>query len=173
MPDSNEEKLYEETRDLPIQDYELPPPPPEDDVVLDELERDYISDKEVKTELNALKLSEPLANLLVNLINILLPALICNFTPGRVEDKPDLVMDVSEQEAATDAVAQFIKETRFDMSPAGILITTAVSIYVPKFIYVFYTKKQQHDETMSMMQRQIELLSKQNELLQNEKTKKN
>ena len=160
------EKIYEETREYPIQDYETPPPPPEETVQSEEIhEPEYITDKEVKSEMNALKLSEPLANLLVNLLNIVLPAIVCNFSPEGNDDKLDLIMDGTEREATTYAIANFIKETNFDLSPGGVLLTTLISVYTPKFIYVFYTKRQQHIETMSAMQRQIELLTQQNEML--------
>jgi len=170
-PKNEIEQIYEETRALPIQTYETPPPPPEDVFEPETLPdgSEYISDKKVKSEMNALKLNEPLANLLVTLLNIVLPAIACNFSPEKSEDKQDFKMDSDEEEAMTFALSNYIKETDFNLSPAGALIGTALSIYAPKFIYVFYTKKQQHTDAMMAMQKQIELLTQQNEMLRAKK----
>ena len=82
-------------------------------------------------------------------------------------------MDHMEKEATVFAFSQFIKETNLNMSPGSILFTTLISIYTPKFIYVFYTKRQQHIETLSALEKQIELLQKQNELLYEQIGEKN
>jgi hypothetical protein len=165
--------LWFETRNMPVQDYEVPEITEEPEFVQPEstaepeFETDYISDKQVKSELNQLKLTEPMSNLIVTLLDIVIPAILCNFTPKKSDDKEDLKIDESEKEALKNAFSQYLKESDISMSPGSVLLGTIAAVYVPKFIYVFYTKKKQHEDEMQAMTQEIELLREQNELLRN------
>ncbi|MDR1552555.1 MAG: hypothetical protein LBS69_03705 [Prevotellaceae bacterium] len=165
--------LWFETRNMPVQSYEVPEVTEEPDFVqvnntlTEDEEFDYISDKQVKSELNQLKLTEPMSNLIVTLLDIVIPAILCNFSPKKSDDKEDLKIDESEKEALTNAFSQYLKESDISMSPGSVLLGTVAAVYVPKFIYVFYTKKKQHEDEMQAIMQEIELLREQNELLRN------
>jgi hypothetical protein len=166
--------LWFESRETPIQDYEAPDfselPEFGTPQTENNLEPRYITDKEVKSELNAIKLSEPTAKLIVDLLDILLPAIVCNFTPQKKDDKEDFILNASEKEALTDSFSQYLSTKNVQVSPGVMLVTTLTAVYVPKFIYVYTTKRKQHADILEKMQRENELLRQQNEILTNGKT---
>jgi hypothetical protein len=164
--------LWHETRNTPVQDYDVPDNTEIPDFVAtdtseEDVKTEYITDKQVKSELNQLKLSEPLANLIVILIDTVLPNIVCAFSPQRGEDREDLKVRDDEKELLIDAFSQYLKTTNVSISPSGILITAILSVYAPKFVNVFYFKKKQHADQMQAIQAQNELLREQNEMLKN------
>lgn len=142
--------LWKKNRELGIEAYNVPEPTDQPDFVnisseageLPGLDGDGadgqhdITNKDVSNELNALKLSEPTAKLIVSLMDVLLPNLAVLISKKK-EDKQIVKLDSDEKEALTGAFANYLKETSFHMSPGAVLVTAIAGIYVPKFATVY------------------------------------
>ncbi len=148
--------LWKENRELGIEAYQEPGPADPPDFVnlgseagelpgLDDDGADGpqdITNKDVRNELNALKLSEPTAKLIVSLMDVLLPN-IAVLISKKKEDKQIVKLDADEKEALTSAFANYLKETSFQMSPGAVLVTAIAGIYVPKFATVYVHRNDQ------------------------------
>ncbi len=150
--------LWFESRNASIQDYETPEPVPEiPDFIDTETESEpveYVTSKQVRHELNMIQLNEPTAEIIVSLMDVVLPLVLVIFIKGT--DKEDIKLDQNERETLIAAWAKYLQTTSFQMSPGGILITSMLTIYGAKV-------------TMAMMNRnqnsELEELRKENERL--------
>ena len=154
-------ELWKRSRNDEIQDYDTPTPPEDDepDFLKDDptiIEpQEYISDREVKTHLNSLRISEPIAEIATGLTDIVVPLLFVVFFKDAIEECVKL--SESERETLTQSFAAFFADKDIDLSPGWALIITILTIYGAKAFAVFSLRKDKKDE--------LELLRQQNELL--------
>ena len=143
--------LWHDSRNTDIQDFEepdfiQPEPDPES-----EEPKEYISDRDVKTELNMLKLNEPTAEIIVSLMNYLMiipMSFVC-----RGISKEETKVDTEERETLVQAFAAYLKTTSFNMSPGAVLFTTILTIYGSKVV-AFHFKNQSKPEPEFIEQEQ-------------------
>ena len=131
--------LWHESRNVEIQDFEEPEfiapepePEPEDP-------KEYISDREVKTELNMIKLNEPTAEILISLMDYLMIIPLSFICRGitRAETK----VEAEERETLVQACAAYLKTTSFNLSPGVVFLTTVLTIYGAKVAAFHFNKK--------------------------------
>lgn len=132
--------LWKANRELLIEDIAEPEGLPEEvpgfiDVgdVSEEVPEEDITAKDVRNEMNALKLAQPSANLCVSIIDIIIPALVFHFAGV---DKQLFKLDDDERATLTDAFANYLKEKDLNMSPGAVLLLAIAGVYVPKFMYI-------------------------------------
>lgn len=152
--------LWHQSRNSQIQDFEAPEPEPEEPSFLmneepETTEQEYITDREVKTELNMMKLNEPTAEIIVAMMDVVLPLVLVILIKGT--DKQDVKLEDSERETLITAWAQYLKTTSFNLSPGGVLLTSILTIYGAKVTVAMMNKGRKESE--------IDELRKQNELL--------
>ena len=130
--------LWHQSRHKEIQDFEEPEfiqPEPEPEP---EEPKEYISDRDVKTEINMMKLNEPTAEIIVSLIDYLMIiplSFVC-----RGISKEETKIDTEERETLVQAWAQYLKTTSLNLSPGAVLLTTVLTIYGAK-VAGFHFKK--------------------------------
>ena len=134
--------LWHESRNHEIQDYEEPAfiePEPEP-----EEPKEYISDRDVKTELNMLKLNEPTAEIIVALMDYLMIiplSFIC-----RNISRADTKIEEEERDTLIKAWAAYLKTTSFNMSPGTVLIVTILTVYGAKVANFYINKREEKVE---------------------------
>ncbi|MDL2309034.1 hypothetical protein LJC53_05575 [Bacteroidales bacterium OttesenSCG-928-C03] len=153
--------LYWESRHSSVQDYEIPEPEPEEipsfiepDTTIDD-PVEYISDRDVKTELNMIRLNEPTAEIVVAMIDVILPMAMVLLIKGT--EKEEIKLEDGERETLVSAWAQYLKTTSFNMSPGAVLCTTMITIYGAKITMAMMNKGKKESE--------IDELRKQNQML--------
>jgi len=124
--------LWKRNRELAIEDYDEPDQTPDFYTPSDDPEELEITDKDVHNDLNKLKLTQPTAELLVSIMDVMVPALVVFFTKNK-DNKATFKLDPDEKETLQDAFANYLKETSFEMSPGVLLITAIGAVYLPKF----------------------------------------
>ncbi|MDR3046195.1 MAG: hypothetical protein LBU51_01090 [Bacteroidales bacterium] len=151
--------LWKESREIPIQEYSEPTVSDNPEFVSTETDSEkphFITDKEVKSNYNSIKISEPTANLIVSLINVIFPAIVCKFTKGKADDKDNLKLEEDEKEVLVDAFSQWLSEKQVNMSPTAVLLTAIAGIYTPKIIDVFFFKTKENEENIKQYIQQLE-----------------
>lgn len=146
----DDEAIWKESREQTIQEFSVPEiieePEPDffntEDVLLG---NEYVSNREVTSDLNMIKLNVPAATVIVNLIDILIPVLLM-FVFKNI-DKSDIKLEPDEKETLVDAFAQYLKTISFTMSPGMVLITSLATIYGAKIgVAMIMNKKVQEPE---------------------------
>jgi len=137
----DEAALWHESRQAEIQDYEEPafiepePKPEQED------SKEHITYRDVKTELNMLKLNEPTAEIIVGLIDVILPIVISIILNNT--EKEDIKLDDDERETLTSAWAQYLKTTSINLTPGWVLIVTMLTIYGAKVSIALVNRKKE------------------------------
>ena len=137
--------LWHESRNVEIQDFEEPAfiePELESDPDLDQ--REHISDRDVKTELNMLKLNEPTAEIIISLMDYLMiipMSFIC-----RGITREETRVEQEEREQLVMACANYLKTTSFNLSPGFLFLTTVLTIYGAKAATFHFTKQMEPEE---------------------------
>jgi hypothetical protein len=159
MQNKDDASLWWESRHSQIQDFDIPEPEPDEtpDFVTETMENDpdYVSDRDVKSELNMIRLNEPTAEIIVSMMDVILPLAFVLLIKGT--EKEDARLEGGEREALVTAWAQYLKTTSFSMSPGGVLFTSILTIYGAKVTVALVGKKEKESEN--------DLLRKQNEML--------
>lgn len=145
----DEEAIWKATREQNIQEYSVPemeePEPEFFDTENVQHEDEYVSNRDVTSDLNMIKLNVPAATVIVNLIDIAIPILLM-FVFKNI-DKSDIKLEPDEKETLVDAFAQYLKTTSFTMSPGMVLITSLATIYGAKIgVAMIMNKKVQEPE---------------------------
>jgi hypothetical protein len=142
--------LWHESRKVEIQDYNEPAfISPEPETKIQEESREHISDRDVKTELNMLKLNEPTAEILISLMDYLMIIPLSIFCLGIT--KEETKVDAEERETLVQACAVYLKTTSFNLSPGAIFLTTVLTIYGAK-VAAFHFKRKTEPEFIKQEQ---------------------
>lgn len=126
---NDDASLWKKNRELDVEDYETPEEQP--DFYTPEVDED-VTDADVRNDLNKLKLTQPTAELLVSIMDVLVPAIVVFLTKEK-DNKRIFKLDADEKETLSDAFANYLKETSIEMSPGVLLITAIGAVYIPKF----------------------------------------
>ena len=132
--------MWHASRQVEVQDFEEPSfIEPEPDHEPENIE--HISDRDVKTKLNTLKLNEPTAKIIVALMDhlMIIPlSFVC-----RGISRHDTKIDEQDKETLIDAWAAYLETTKLNPSPGVVLIITILTIYGAKVADFYMTKKQE------------------------------
>jgi hypothetical protein len=131
--------LWHESRQADIQDFEEPTfiePEPEPEP---EKPTEHISDRDVKTELNMLKLNEPTAEIIVSLMDYLMIIPLSFICRGITREETKI--ETEEKETLVQAWAAYLKTVSFNISPGAVLLTTVLTIYGSKVAAFHFNKK--------------------------------
>lgn len=156
--------LWWESRHNEIQDFAVPEPvePAPSFVNLEEEPevQTTVTNTEVRTELNMIKLNEPVAEIVVGLMNSLIPVIILLILKG--VDEKELKLSSEEHNVLIQAWAMYLKDSNIEMSPGMILLVTIGSVYGAKVTKVLTDRKrlEQENNLIASQVQQIELLSK-------------
>lgn len=169
--------LWWESRNTQSQDFEIPEPQPTF-VNLDNSdeieEQQDLTNKEVRNQLNMIKLNEPTAEIITNLMNSIIPVIFVLIIKSA--EKENLELTQSERETLTNAWAQYLRDSNIQMSPGVVLLGTIAIIYGSKITMVLTERKREKDleEKEQKQAQQIEkLTSRLEELEKNDNEKKN
>ena len=135
----DEAALWHESRQVEIQDYEEPAfiePEPE---LEPEDPKEHITDRDVKTELNMLKLSEPTAEIIVLLLDYLMIIPLSLICKGITKEETKL--DDNDREVLIKAWTTYLKDKSIDMPPGMILLTSILMVYGSKVAAFHFNKK--------------------------------
>ena len=157
--------LWFESRHAEIQEYNEPEPVNtfvnlDDDEADKAGEQSEVTNKQVRTELNMIKLNEPTAQIVVTLMDTLVPVLLLLIIKGANEDK--LKLTGEEKETLTQAWAQYLKDSNVQMSPGAVLIGTVAVIYGAKITLALTEMKrnQKENEELKQLRAELDLLKK-------------
>ena len=134
--------LWHESRKAEIQDYEEPSfiePEPEPEPLPEEETREHLSDRDLKTELNMLKLNEPTAEIIISLMDYLMIIPLSFICKGMT--RAEAKVEAEERETLVAACAAYLKTTSFNISPGAVFITTVLTIYGAKVASFHFNKK--------------------------------
>lgn len=165
--------LWWYNRHSQVQDYNIPEENDDfDSFTSDEphIEEDPVTKQDVSSQINMIALQQPTAKLLTGCMDVLLPLLLIFIFKD--VDKEEFKLDNEERDMLVDAWANYLKDTDFAMSPAGVLITTILTIYGGKVTVVMWKRKQKSDE-MELIREQNRLLKEQNQKIAKEQEAKN
>lgn len=137
-----------------IQDYEAPAPPPTDGMgyeeaeVIEDPDRPWgdvptVTDEDVRNVENMRLMQKPTAELIVGVMDVILPIVICLLIKGT--DKDDVKLEPDERETLVGAFATYLGDKNVQASPGVVLIVTIVTIYGGK-IFSAMAGKQRRDE---------------------------
>ncbi|MDX9696478.1 MAG: hypothetical protein RBT49_11870 [Bacteroidales bacterium] len=152
--------LWFESRHAAIQEY-TEPEPVEISIVNTETAKipetaERITASDVKTDLNMIKLNEPIAEIITGVMNSIVPILILLVIKYASQD--DLELTQSEQQTIIQAWAVYLKDSNVEMSPGVVLIVTIASIYGGKITKILTDRKRQ--EELKQKDAKIEELNK-------------
>jgi hypothetical protein len=132
--------MWHESRKADIQKFEEPSfIEPELEQEPEEEPKEHITDKDVRTELNMLKLNEPTAEIIIALMDYLMIIPLSFICKGitRAEAK----VEAEEKETLVQACANYLRTTSFNISPGAVFITTVLTIYGAKVAAFHFNKK--------------------------------
>lgn len=150
MEKTSDEDIWLMNQGQAIQDFEIPEveliddtPPSfieinKDD---DDSRNEYVSDREVKTQLNLQKLQQPTAELFVGILDVIVPILLLYLFKNI--DKNDAKLEDDEKEQLTNALSIYLATKEVSVSPMMGLLFTLVTIYGAKILYIKTLKKQE------------------------------
>lgn len=165
--------LWWENRNAEIQSFTAPDPEDLPSFVnIEEKEENEtevqtnITNQEVRTQLNMIKLNEPVAGIVTGLMNSLVPVLLVLIIKDIDDDK--LKLTDSEKDTLTQAWAQYLKDSNIQMSPGMVLLGTIAIIYGGKINLVLNDRKQKREkeEKENAYMQKIEMLTRRLEELQ-------
>lgn len=172
----DEAAIWFENRNAIKQDYEVPEQSTSfvdiDDEVETEVQTD-VTNKEVRTQLNMIKLNEPTAEIITSLMDSLIPVVFVLIIKEADNDK--LKLTDNERETLTNAWAQYLKDSNVEMSPGVVLLGTIGIIYGSKITMVLTERKRAKEiEEKELKQAQLieQLTSRLEELENNDNGKK-
>jgi len=150
MEKTSDEDIWLENQGQQIQDFEIPELEVLDDIPPsfieinkddDDSRNEYVSDREVKTQLNMQRLQEPTAELFVGILDVIVPIVLLYFFKNI--DKNDAKLEESEKEQLTSALSIYLATKEVNVSPLTGLLLTLGSIYGAKILYIKTLKKQE------------------------------
>ncbi len=156
----DEASIWLESRKFDKSEFVAPEPqePIHDEEIIDEIiseEDKLITDKERRSELNLIALSQPTADIITSVIDSLIPVLFVLIIKGAEQDK--LKLTPEEHSTVSAAFANYLKDSNVQLSPGLVLIFTILTVYGSKITAVMISRKEQ--------KKQIELLQEQNRML--------
>lgn len=161
----SDSELFQTTRNLEVSDIVIPENETDEipSFIDDKIEEDnptpekeeLISKREVDSSLNRLRLNEPTAEIITNLMNIFIPLLICLIFKN--SDKDDFNLSEEEKETLVSAWANYLATQNVNISPGATLITTILTIYGAKITMAMWNK--------SISEKKITKLKEENEQL--------
>ena len=125
--------LWKDSRDLQLQEFDVPE---SSDDFLDiekenvQEEKEHCSSRDVNDQLNMIKLNEPTAEIIVTLLDVLIPLLFTIVFKGA--NKENLKLDQQDRDVLLSAWSQYLVTKEFSMSPGAVLATTMLTIYGAK-----------------------------------------
>lgn len=129
--------LWYESRQVDIQDYEEPafiePDPETEDT------KEHITDRDVRTELNMLKLNEPTAEILISLMGYFMIIPLSFICKGITREEAKV--EAEERDTLVQACASYLKTVSFNLSPGAVFLTTVLTVYGAKVANFHLNKK--------------------------------
>ncbi|MDR0207040.1 MAG: hypothetical protein LBI45_07285 [Bacteroidales bacterium] len=135
----DEAALWHESRQAEIQAYEEPAFIESEPEPMPEDPKEHISDKDVRTELNMLKLNEPTAEIIISLMDYLMIIPLSFICKGITREETKVEAD--ERDTLVQACAAYLKTTSFNLSPGVVFLTTVLTIYGAKVAAFHFNKK--------------------------------
>ncbi|MDL2262501.1 hypothetical protein LJC11_03245 [Bacteroidales bacterium OttesenSCG-928-I21] len=152
--------IWFKNREKPIADYT--PPEFEEPELIESEEHKTVTTTDVRNELNMIKLSEPTAEIVVEVINVLIPVIFVALLKG--SDKELMKLDDDEKATLVSAFANYFKDKNIQASPGVVLLGSITSIYGAKIMFAMMLKKEKEKE-VDQLKKQNEQLKEQNELI--------
>lgn len=149
MEKISDEDIWLMNQGQEIQDFEAPEeqfieddtPPSFIEINNEDSKSEYVSDREVKTQLNLQKLQQPTAELFVGILDVIVPIILLYLFKNI--DKNDAKLEEDEKEQLISALSIYLATKEVNVSPVMGLLFTIITIYGAKILYIKTLKKQE------------------------------
>lgn len=157
-----------------VQDYEAPAPPMDDTMATDAQETDNVdpdrpfgdaptvTDEDVRNVTNMRIAQKPTAELIVGVMDVIIPLVLVLLIKGT--DKDSVKLEPDERDTLVNAWAGFLGDKNIQASPGVVLAVAIITVYGGK-IFAAMADRKRRDE-LNLLRAQMEELQAQNAQLQ-------